>query len=86
MLEKVGHGYFAETEVGGISLRLSCIETGAGIAANVYSHKDDRWADAPMFLHNFEEAKSAATNRARIFLKAIGNLSLPSLDWKPIKS
>jgi hypothetical protein len=44
MLSRAGDGWFAEIEVNGFGLRLVCIETGAGIAVNVYSHKDQRWA------------------------------------------
>jgi len=47
MLSKTGDGWFAEVEVSGFGLRLVCIETGAGIAMNVYSHKDQRWANHP---------------------------------------
>jgi len=86
MLNTVGDGWFAEIEVNGFGLRLICIETGAGIAVNVYSHKDQRWADVPMWVHTFDEGKSMATNRAQKLLTAIGGLKLPSVEWKKVGS
>jgi hypothetical protein len=86
MLSKAGDGWFAEIEVSGFCLRLVCIETGAGIAVNVYSQKDQRWADVPMWVHNFEEGKNMATNRAQKLLAAIGGLKLPNVDWKKFGS
>jgi hypothetical protein len=86
MLTKADEGWFAEIQVSGFGLRLVCLETGAGIAANVYSHKDQRWADVPMWVHNFDEAKSMASNRAQKLLTAIGGLKLPKVDWKKIGS
>jgi hypothetical protein len=85
MIAKIGDGYFAEVEAAGYGLHLVCVETGAGIAANVYSHKDDRWADLPQFVHNFDEAKSAATARASVLLRHIAKLNLPTPEWKPIR-
>ncbi|MGB7434145.1 MAG: hypothetical protein WBR26_03505 [Candidatus Acidiferrum sp.] len=84
MLHRIGDGYFAEVQVSGYSLRLSCVETGAGIASNVYSRKDERWADTPSWFHSFDEAMNATTTRARVLLYAIGKLSLPNVEWKPI--
>jgi len=86
MLSRAGDGWFAEVEVNGFGLRLVCIETGAGIAVNVYSHKDQRWADLPMWVHNFDEGKSMAENRARLLLTAIGKLKLPNVEWKKVGS
>jgi hypothetical protein len=86
MLSRAGDGWFAEIEVSGFGLRLVCIETGAGIAVNVYSHKDQRWADLPIWAHNFDEGKSMAANRARLLLTAIGGLKLPNVEWKKVGS
>ena len=86
MLGKAGDGWFAEVEVNGFVLRLVCIETGAGIAVNVYSHKDQLWADVPMWVQNFDEGKSMAVNRAQRLLTAIGELKLPNVEWKKVGS
>jgi hypothetical protein len=86
MLSAAGDGWFAEVEVNGFGLRLVCIETGAGIAVNVYSHKDQRWADVPVYVRTFDEAKSMAANRAQRVLTAHGNLKLPNVEWKKVGS
>lgn len=86
MLSKSGDGLIAEVEVSGFGLRLVCLETGAGIAVNVYSYKDQRWADAPVWVRNFDEAKNVAANRAQRVLTAHGNLKIPNVDWKKVGS
>jgi len=86
MLSTAGDGWMAEVEVNGFGLRLVCIETGAGIAVNVYSHKDQRWADVPVYVRTFDEGKSMATNRAQRVLTAHGNLKLPNVEWKNVGS
>ena len=85
MLSKAGDGWIAEVEVNGFGLRLVCIETGAGIAVNVYSHKDQRWADVPVWVRTFDEGKNMAANRAQRVLTAHGNLKLPNVDWKKVE-
>jgi hypothetical protein len=86
MLSKSGDGWIAEVEVNGFGIRLVCLETGAGIAVNVYSHKDQRWADMPVYVRTFDEGKNVAANRAQRVLTAHGNLKLPNVDWKKIGS
>jgi hypothetical protein len=86
MLSIAGDGWFAEVEVNGFGLRLVCIETGVGIAVNVYSHKDQRWAGVPVWVRTFDEGKSMAANRAQRVLTAHGNLKLPNLEWKKVGS
>jgi hypothetical protein len=81
-----GNGWFAEVEVGGYGLRLVCVETGIGIAANVYSHKDQGWSEPPIWVHNFDEGKSMAERRARQLLDAINRLKLPNVEWKKIET
>src|ERR1700674_5301028 len=61
MLSRVGDGWFAEVEVNGFGLRLVCIETGAGIAVNVYSHKDHGGLTCP--------SGFAASMKARAWLQ-----------------
>jgi hypothetical protein len=82
MVIKSGDGWIAEIDVNGFGLRLVCLETGAGIAVNVYSYKDQRWADAPVWVRTYDEGKSMAANRAQRVLTAHGNLKLPNVDWK----
>jgi hypothetical protein len=86
MLSRAGDGWVAEVEVNGFSLRLICIETGVGIAVNVYSYKDQRWADGPVWVRTFDEAKSVASNRGQRVLTAHGNLKLPNVEWKKVGS
>jgi hypothetical protein len=86
MISKAGDGWIAEIDVNGFGLRVVCLETGAGIVVNVYSHKDQRWADVPVWVRTFEEAKSVAANRAQRVLTAHGNLKLPNVDWKKVGS
>lgn len=86
MLSRAGDGWIAKVEVNGFGLRLVCIETGAGIAVNVYSHKDQRWADVPIWVRTFDEGKSMALHRAQRVLSAHGNLKLPNVEWKKVES
>jgi hypothetical protein len=84
MLGKAGDGWIADVEVNGFGLRLVCIETGAGIAVNVYSNKDQWWADVPVWVRTFDEGKNIAVNRAQRVLTAHGNLKLANVEWKKL--
>ena len=84
MLHRIGDWLFCGSAGQWVQSSSFMLETGAGIASNVYSRKDERWADTPSWFHSFDEAMNATTTRARVLLYAIGKLSLPNVEWKPI--
>jgi hypothetical protein len=68
-------------EVRGYRLRLVSTDTGFGIAANVYSFRDNRWLDAPKWVPTISSGKQAAEEQARLYLRA-ANLELPEVRWQ----
>ncbi|MFY9530363.1 MAG: hypothetical protein WBC04_00875 [Candidatus Acidiferrales bacterium] len=59
-----GEGLWAEVEVSEHRLRLVCVETGFGVAVNVYSYKDERWMGVPRWYHTVGQGRQAAENLA----------------------
>jgi hypothetical protein len=81
-----GESLWAEVEVSEHRLRLVCVETGFGVAVNVYSYKDAQWMGVPRWYSTVGQGRLAAENLAQALLTAIGRLQLPTVNWKTTAS
>jgi hypothetical protein len=75
-------GVWAEVEVAGEHLRLFSEENAQGIQASVYNVKKKTWVAPSEMVDDIERGKDRAEELARAYLRRVGNLDLPPLQWK----
>jgi hypothetical protein len=79
-------GVWAEVEVGGEHLRLFSEHNALGIQASVYNVKTRTWIAPSESVDDVEQGKDLAADYASSYLKRVGSLELPSLQWKDSRS
>jgi hypothetical protein len=79
-------GVWAEVEVGGEHLRLFSEHNALGIQASVYNVKTRTWIAPSESVDDVEQGKDLAADYASSYLKRVGSLELPSLQWKESRS
>jgi hypothetical protein len=83
MLEK---GVWAEVKVGDQHLRLFSEHNAQGVQASVYNVTAKNWIAPSEPVDDIEQGKDKAAAHARAYLQKVGNLELPSLEWKKSRS
>ena len=79
-------GVWAEVKVGDEHLRLFSEHNAQGVQASVYNVKANSWIAPSEAADDIEDGKDRAAKYARAYLKQIGNLELPVLQWKKARA
>jgi hypothetical protein len=79
-------GVWAEIKVGDEHLRLFSENSALGVQASVYNVKAKNWVAPSEPVDDIEQGKDRAEAHAKAYLRNVGNLELPSLDWKKSRS
>lgn len=79
-------GLWAEVRVGVEHLRLFAEHNAQGVQASVYNVISKTWISPSEPVDDIETGKERAAAHAQQYLKRVGNLELPPLQWKPSRS
>ena len=79
-------GVWAEIKIGKEHLRLFAEHNPQGVQASVYNVISKTWISPSEPVDDIEQGKERAAMHAQEYLKRVGNLELPSLQWKPSRS
>ena len=79
-------GVWAEVRVGGEHLRLFSEHNALGVQASVYNVNAKSWIAPSEPVDDIEQGKDRATAHALAYLRNLGNLDLPPLEWKKSRS
>jgi hypothetical protein len=79
-------GVWAEVKVGGEHLRLFSEHNAQGVQASVYNVNAKNWIAPSEPVDDIEEGKDRAETHARSYLRDVGHLELPPLEWKKSRS
>jgi hypothetical protein len=80
------HGVWAEVRVGGEELRLFSEQSAQGVQASVYNVTAKNWILPSESVDDIEQGKDKAAAHARTYLRNLGHLELPPLEWKKSRS
>jgi hypothetical protein len=83
MLDK---GMWAEVKVGNEHLRLFAEHNAQGVQASVYNVSCKTWIAPSESVEDLEHGKERAEVHAREYLRRVGNVELPTLEWKASRS
>jgi hypothetical protein len=72
--------------VGGEHLRLFSEHNAQGVQASVYNVNAKNWIAPSEPVDDIEQGKDRAEAHARTYLRNVGNLELPPLEWKKSRS
>lgn len=79
-------GVWAEVKVGGEHLRLFSEHNAQGVQASVYNVTAKKWIAPSEPVDDIEQGKDKAAAHAMAYLRQVGNLELPPLEWKQSRS
>lgn len=79
-------GVWAEVKVGDEHLRLFSERNALGVQASVYNVRAKNWIAPSEPVDDIDQGKDRAAEHASAYLRNVGNLELPSLEWKESRS
>jgi len=79
-------GVWAEVIVGGEHLRLFSEHNAQGVQASVFNVRTKEWIAPSEPVDDIEDGKEKAAGYAQAYLKSVGGMELPTLQWKKARS
>lgn len=82
----LAEGLWAEVKVGGEHIQLFAEHNAQGVQASVYNVNAKNWIAPSETVDNIQQGKDRATVLVEAYLKQVGPLELPQLEWKKSRS